>query len=369
MVNIRAYSACMATLRLRTRRDGSAYTSVLFRVNGKQSSVSFDDHAKAIRFKDLVNQVGPTKAIEVVAATERSGSALTVEDWIGHHIDHLTGVEPETIRRYRSYLANDIASTLGATPLPALSREEIALWVNAMFEEGASGKTIANKQRFLSGALNAAVAAGHLTKNPCHGVRLPRWERREMVFLTESEFAILLNAVTDYWRPFVMFLVASGARWSDATALRPGDVDQVQGTVRISRAWKVTNNGPKLGPPKSAKSVRTINVADSVLAKLDYTGEWLFMNRAGDFVRAQGFNRRVWAPAVKRAELGKSPRIHDLRHTCASWMIADNVSLAVVQHHLGHESIETTVGTYGHLDRRSAQAATNAISARLAAGV
>jgi hypothetical protein len=52
MVNIRAYSACMATLRLRIRRDGSAYTSVLFRVNGKQSSVSFDDHAKAIRFKD-----------------------------------------------------------------------------------------------------------------------------------------------------------------------------------------------------------------------------------------------------------------------------------------------------------------------------
>ncbi len=51
----------MAALRLRTRKDGSAYTSVLFRVNGKQSSLSFDDHAKAVQFKDLVNQVGPVK--------------------------------------------------------------------------------------------------------------------------------------------------------------------------------------------------------------------------------------------------------------------------------------------------------------------
>ncbi|WP_342342594.1 tyrosine-type recombinase/integrase [Mycobacterium asiaticum] len=342
---------------------------MLFRVDGKQSSLSFDDHAKAVRFRDLINQVGPTKALEVIAVTERKGSLLTVEEWISHHIDHLTGVEPATVRRYRSYLANDIAPVLGVMPLAALSREDIALWVNAMQEEGASGKTIANKQRFLSGAMNAAVAGGHITTNPCRGLRLPRWERREMVFLTESEFAILLNAVTEYWRPLVTFLVASGARWSEATALRPDDVDRAQGTVRISRAWKANDEGVRLGPPKSAKSVRTINVADNVLANLDYTGEWLFTNRAGDYVRAQGFTRRVWAPAVKRAALGKVPRIHDLRHTCASWMIADNVPLAVVQHHLGHESIETTVGTYGHLDRRSARAAANAISARLEVGV
>jgi integrase len=355
----------MATLRLRTRRDGSAYTSVLFRADGKQSSVSFDDHAKAVDFKDLVNRVGPARALRAIAAIASAAPMLTLDDWIRHHIDHLTGVESETIRRYRSYLDNDIAPALGTTPLTALSRDDIAVWINAMFEEGASGKTIANKQRFLSGALNAAVTAGHITTNPCRGLRLPRWERREMVFLTESEFATLLNSVTEYWRPFVMFLVASGARWSEATALRPGDVDTAEGTVRVSRAWKVTSDGLKLGPPKSSKSVRTINVADTVLAKLDYTGKWLFTNRAGDYVRAQGFNRRVWTPAVVRAGLDKSPRIHDLRHTCASWMIADNVPLAVVQHHLGHESIETTVGTYGHLDRRSAQAAAAAISARL----
>ena len=59
-----------------------------------------------------------------------------------------------------------------------------------------------------------------------------------------------------------------------------GDVDADQGTVRIVRAWKVVDGGVKLGPPKSNKSVRTINVAHSVLDKLDYDGDWLFRNRA-----------------------------------------------------------------------------------------
>ena len=55
-----------------------------------------------------------------------------------------------------------------------------------------------------------------------------------------------------------------------------------------------------------------------------------------------------------KAGLTKSPRVHDLRHTCASWMIAAGVPLPIIQQHLGHESIQTTIGVYGHLDRRSA---------------
>jgi integrase len=61
-----------------------------------------------------------------------------------------------------------------------------------------------------------------------------------------------------------------------------------------------------------------------------------------------------------KAGLTKSPRVHDLRRTGASWMIQAGVPLPVIQQHLGHESIQTTIGVYGHLDRRSAQAAADA---------
>jgi integrase len=46
-------------------------------------------------------------------------------------------------------------------------------------------------------------------------------------------------------------------------------------------------------------------------------------------------------------------------------MIQAGVPLPVIQQHLGHESIQTTIGVYGHLDRRSAQAAADAIGSAL----
>jgi integrase len=56
----------------------------------------------------------------------------------------------------------------------------------------------------------------------------------------------------------------------------------------------------------------------------------------------------VWVPAVEAA--GLSPlRFHDLRHSAASLMIAQNVHPKVIQSRLGHSSITVTMDTYGHL--------------------
>ena len=76
--------------------------------------------------------------------------------------------------------------------------------------------------------------------------------------------------------------------------------------------------------------------------------------------RRREFFNGGWKPARGKAiaaGLTKSPRVHDLRHTCASWMIVAGVPLPVIQQHLRHESIQTTIGVYGHLARRGAQAA------------
>ena len=54
-------------------------------------------------------------------------------------------------------------------------------------------------------------------------------------------------------------------------------------------------------------------------------------------------------PDPDAPRLTKRPRVHDLRHTHASWMIAAGVDLFVLQRRLGHESITTTTETYAHL--------------------
>ena len=122
-----------------------------------------------------------------------------------------------------------------------------------------------------------------------------------MICLSHEEFGLLHSKVTEFWQPMVEFLVASGARWGEVAALKPGDVDRKAGTVRISRSWKQGTGGYRLGATKTKKSKRTINVPQATLDKLDYTNEFLFVNRAGGPVRAQGFSARVWIPAVRRA--------------------------------------------------------------------
>lgn len=355
----------MASIRSKQRGDGTWAHRVFFRyADGTQSCYTFDTEPMAETFKAAVNQLGAEKAIALhgLAREQRaSGPAMTVADWVKHYIDHLTGIDKRTIDDYRGYLRKDIGPALGAIPLAELSRDDVGLWVQSMQDAGSSGKTIANKHgSLLSPALAAAVAAGHIPGNPAAGTRLPRTVRQEMVFLSHDEFNRLLDEIPEPWQPLTEFLVVSGARWSEVTALSPGDINRTLHTARIWRAWK--RQPYRLGTTKTKRSNRTINVPGSTLDKLDYSGEFLFTNpgrgnRAkGGPVRAPNFRANVWWPAVKRAGLDPRPRIHDLRHTCASWLIAAGTPLPVIQAHLGHESIKTTVDMYGHLDRRSFQA-------------
>ena len=292
---------------------------------------------------------------------------MTVAGWLEHRIAHLTGLAKSTLADYRAYTRNDITPVLGPIPLSLLSRDDIAQWTQAMTDRGTSGKTIANKHGFLSSALNAAVRAGHICVQPRrrseaaenrarrHGLPVPRGVRRT----ARRRHPALAPAGRVPGRLRLPV--------GEATALRPGDIDRAKGTVRITRAWKRTyaNGGYELGTPKTKRSIRTVNVPLPVLEKLDYTGEWLFTNRADRPLRHNGFHERVWAPAVARAGLKPRPRVHDLRHTCASWMVAAGVPLPVVQTHLGHESINTTISLYCHIDRRSQEAAATTIAAML----
>lgn len=362
----------MASLRKpRKRADGTVAHAVLYTYAGQQTSVTFDSASEAVEFRDAVNSIGADRAMKAwgIAPTKRvltRSTAPTVAEWLDRYISSRTGVTKATLYDYSSYLKQDIGPIIGDIPVDILSPDDISGWVQTLVERKLSGKTIANRHGFLSAALNDAVRAHLIPHNPAIGTRIPRTEKAEMVFLTHQEFTLLLAQFTPRWRPLVRFMVASGARFGEVTALRPSDVDRSHNTVHIGRGWKRTYDtaGYELGAPKTKKSVRTISIAAGVLDSLDYTGEWLFTNTKGKPLRAPSFRNNVWYPAVAKAQaagLAKKPRIHDMRHTCASWMIAGGADLYAVQRHLGHESIQTTINLYTHLDRRQAEAAADII--------
>jgi integrase len=351
----------MASIRTRPRKDGTASYSVLFTIDGRQTSVTFDDQTTAQRFCDLVDRVGGKRAMvaweiaDVPKQINRTGMHLG--EWLQAHIDQLTGCEQKTIDDYTRY-RRDIVAVMGDVPLSTITEGDIAQWVKQLESIKNSPKTIRNKHGFLSAALGKAVPE-HIPSNPAAGRRLPRGsgDDDEIRMLTQDEYARLLDATTEPWRPLMEFMVVSGARWGEVVALKPGDIDQATGEVKIRRAWKYSSAGYQIGPPKTKRSRRTIRVPARVLDQLDYTGEWLFQNRTGGPVRYVGFRRRVWDKAVERAKLDPAPTPHDLRHTCASWMLTGGVPITVVSRHLGHESIKITVDIYGDVDQASAQLA------------
>ncbi len=105
--------------------------------------------------------------------------------------------------------------------------------------------------------------------------------------------------------------------------------------------------------------------------------DFVFTNTAGRPWRRNRWHETVWQPALRAANqhnatprpLGKTPRVHDMRHTCASWMIRAGLPLPVIQRHLGHESITTTVDRYGHMEPAHLAMAAGALGAALGAAL
>jgi integrase len=365
----------MASIRERKRADGSVAYNVVYVHEGRQTSVTFDSGDAAEQFLGSIGLLGADRAMKAfgiaptVRAVKQKPSGVTVADWVATYIAGRSGVAKSTIYDYEAILRNDIRPhTIGGIPLELLVRGDVVGWVNGMTS---SGKTIANKHGLLSASLNAAVRAELIPSNPAVGIRLPRSEKAEMVFLTKEEFAQLLAGFTDYWQPLIEFMALSGMRFGEISGLKPSDVDVEAGTVRISRARKRTYEkgaNYQIGSTKTQRSERTINVHRTLLEKLDYSGEWLFTNTRGGPLLLAGWRANVWYKSVARAqalELKKAPRVHDMRHTCASWMIQAGVPLPVIQAHLGHQNITTTISLYGHLDRASYLSAAELIGAGL----
>lgn len=359
----------------RERADGTLVYKMHWRYQGRQKTLTFETLEDAERHRLNLAKFGHERAMEIIGVIETHTDEYTLRQMIDHHIDSLTGVEPGTIKRYRSYADNDLAG-IGQYPLSAIAEPVIAAWVTELVRKGNSGKTIANKHGLVSAALNRAVRENRIPQNPCEHTRLPRKDRiDEAVFLSRDDFDALWEVMPAQWRPLTTWLVATGMRFSEATALTVGSVSVdrdtsgaiVGGTVAITKAWKWTGTQEsRLSYPKSRAGRRTINVPPHAIAVLDLDrpkSALLFTNANGDRVTYSRYYDGGWKVAMDRLPFRAAP--HDLRHTCASWMIAAGIPLPVIQYHLGHESITITVGTYGHLDRTSHAKAAEAIGRML----
>ena len=355
--------------------DGKRYR-VRYRLGKMETSETFRRKDDAADFAAILSAGGVAAAATWLEARKTAPTSLTFGAWFEEYVEQLTGVSPRTRNDYRS-LHRRYFADLDRLPLPLVTRTHITSLVNSMERAGRSPKTIKQAVHLISSCMALAIDEGHCTANPCRRVRLPKQSPVDAVkprFLTREEVAALVAATPAHYKPLVVFLVGTGLRWSEATALQGRHVDIENGTVRVEQAWKrVPGEDWRIGPPKTPKSTRTVNAAVIALAAvkplLRKPNDWVFTTQNGGILRHANFYTHVWKPACKAAGLNPAPRIHDTRHTHASWLISDGNSLEAVQDQLGHESILTTRAVYGHLQPALGVALGRSASAALAAAL
>lgn len=360
----------MATIRERVNGGRTTFT-VQFRHEGKQRGPTYGTRAKAEQLLAMIEASGTQRAVDEIERqnVERKKAALspTVTQMLERHVKTITGVTDGTRSTYEMITRQIAATPLGKLPIDRVTRDDVAAWIREQEESEASSKTIKNRQGLLSAAFKRAMLDDQITKNPAVAVRIARTERREMTFLTPDEFQILLNRIPTYYQPFITFLYGTGLRFGEAIALRIQDVhlDDSPPTLTVSRAWKM---GGGYGPPKTARGRRTISLptyaVDAVRTAAGDRGpaELVFVNQRGERIDRHTMygNWLTWIDDTKKGPpgegrvprlpvIGKRPRIHDLRHSHASWMLARGFNLHSLAQRLGHESIQTTSDTYGHL--------------------
>jgi len=369
--------------------DGSVTYKVRFRHLGKQSSETFTAKAKADKFVKHMAAIGVQGALDQMYADEQAVDVPTLDELAAEYIELRPGIDGATRLDYERLWARTWGKELGYLRANHVTEDAVARAVQSLAKRY-SYKSLQNQRGLLAAVCGRAVRKGYLAESPTTNLRLPRateHEAEEMTFLTPAEFDILLEHVPAHWRPLVMMLAGTGMRWGEAAALLGRDITD-DGKVRIIKAVKRGQVEGKrvIGPPKTKRSKRTITLPRQVIAVLPDRPKTadLFVGPKGAHISHQNFWMYVWRPALWRAQhcaehtedgckcgtgrpqrcklhdtppppcgcegtLTKDPRIHDLRHSHASWLIAAGVPLPVIQRRLGHESITTTVDRYGHL--------------------
>lgn len=376
----------MASINTRLNKDGSTTFRVMFRIDGRQAQESFVDAAAAGRFKTLVERVGGGPARDILLAEDGADEPPlpTLADWVETYLDPesglLTGVTPGTRDGYRQAAGLSFLERLGDLPLDHLTPESVRAWLNWQVEQmsqrfpdrNVSGKTVKNYHAILSGALSSAVSQKLIPTNTARGIRLPKPSRTPPVFLTEGEFAHIYRHTPAHYQPLMLTLAGSGMRFGEATALTWGDLVQIGGewALSVNKAWKrAPQGGSVLGSPKSEAGVRLVSIGDDLVRALGPRQDahaLIFRNRAGNRMLVSAFSRFAMGRALKDSGFDRTPRVHDLRHSHASWLIAKGVPLPYIQRRLGHEKIETTVDVYGHLLPEALSATRDAAVAAIA---
>ena len=331
----------MASARLRGKR----WTGLYRDASGAQRSAgSFDTEGEALARAQVAElDANPPMAVEA-RPVEKRGRA-TVAGYAWKWLDGLS-LEPNTRDTYTNSVKH-IVKRIGGLVVAEVQTADIRGIVRYLEKLGRADATVHHVLVVASLMFEAAARSKLREDNPCDGVKARIKDQREMMTATREQARAIEDAIPQRYKLLVRALFATGCRWSEMIAVKGTDVER-RGSGYVLKIRRTVNETWKVGlyeKPygKSAKATRDITIPPPLALELMGSGDKLcFTAPMGGYLRRADLRRRAWMPAVKKAGV-QGLRVHDTRHSHASWLANDRrVPLAAIRDRLGHSSLTTT---------------------------
>ena len=347
----------MATRQRRAKGSGSVY-----RVKGRgwvaQRDRPSSDGKRSFERRTFAAKA---EALRQIADWQREAEALnrhpqagdTVRAWCQHWLTTKVGVKPATVEVYARHLGY-VTAHIGDVRLYDLTsqhiRDTLAALVPSEATPGLAPRSRAYVRSTLRAALHMAVQDGVLDRNPCAAVEVPKVARFEAYALSDAELALLFAVIAgtrleSFWR----FLADLGMRVGELCSARWADYDREKMTLRI----RATKTDRERYVPLTVTHRALLDAQWRALQdERSDNPKWrehglLFPSSVGTRHLHQSL-QVTFKAALARAGLPDRIRIHDLRHTAATNLIAAGVDITTVQYILGHRTSAVLLDIYSH---------------------
>jgi len=352
-------------IRKRTNKEG--------KVTGWQVTVEGvrGPNGERKRFSKTVRTKQEAKDTELEMLNQLSNGSIqkvttmTTTAWVTTWLNvHKPNIEDSTRAGYEEKIRNYIIPAMGHVPINHIDGTFVQAWVTNMSERGLAPRTIKNAHQCLYSAMKTAVQLKMLPTNPCEYTILPKIEDYNAEIYTDTEIQAAINAAKGTDAFLLVFLGLSvGLRRGELCALKWQHIDLTENKIHITENRVAVKGKVITKQPKSKSSKRTITIGPNAcqilkIAKDEYDAEhkaygpgfcqddYVIHLKDGSPYHPDSLTQK-WDRFMAKHNL-KHIRLHDLRHSCATSMVANNVDTKTVQKRLGHASYKTTMDLYVH---------------------
>ena len=297
----------------------------------------------------------------IPVSSDRQTLAQFLAVWLESSVRPRVG--PKTYVSYEQLVRLHTAPSLGRHSLRKLEPQHVQSWLNEKLSSGLSPRTVQYLRATLRNALNHAIRWGLVARNVAALADAPRVMRHEVQILDPGQARTFLEAAKGD-RLEALYSVAVGLRQGEALGLGWSDVDLDRGLLFVRGSLQRLDGKLRIVEPKSRHSTIAINLPEvcrvalrehrvrQLEERLVAGSRWIdsglvFTTSIGSPLEGTNVTR-YFQTILERAGLPRI-RFHDLRHTCASLLLAQGVQPRMVMETLGHSQISLTMNTYSHV--------------------